>query len=366
MAVGDAVGQDLARSLAAALAEPSVRVRIRNAMRLSPHFEHKLLLQEFIDTNDGRFFLAATAKASGTSVESLRASIAKLPPMDFYVPVTEHRLNWRGGADVVLGLNMDVNDFTLTGYTPGGGSVQLDSRNGVPARTVLILHPAEPRMPGVSGSRRPGETIQDADEPRLMMGEESMAIEPIDCVYPESTGGGYAPVGDEEYVSPTCGGGGGGGGGGTTVPPKYLRRFVTYVYDGWGSAEVKFFMWRQNWDGSRTKLWDWRIDGINPGTLYTPNKSFTSMGSYATVEEMDSWFTGNDDYWGESYASSTNAVNGWRGFAPSGQWTMIFGACGPVYVDGNWRGHCGSDGSSAGDFYAWHRLEHTVNVVFEY
>ncbi|MBW3655642.1 MAG: hypothetical protein KY444_06020 [Gemmatimonadetes bacterium] len=335
-----APGQTVAKALASALAEPSVRVRIRNAMRHSPHFEHKLLLQEFIDTNDGRFVLAAAARASGTTVESLRAQISGLPLMDFYVPVKEHRLNWRGSANVVVGLNMDVNDSGLTGYTPAGQAVRLDSRDGVPAQTVIVLHPAEPRMPGASRRSGPGETIQDADEP-LVTTSNTEVIEPSDgcCMSGE------------------------GGGGGTY---KYLRSFVTPIKDGWGSAEVKFFMWRKNPDGTRTKLWDWRIDGVDPNITYTPNMEFTLMGSYVTVEEMDSWLTGDHDYWGESYPTWDHAVYQQPGFAASRAWTLVVGQCGPVYADDNWRAHCGSDGTFQSDEYAWTKLIKTMDVVFEY
>lgn len=335
-----APGQDVAKALASALAEPSVRVRIRNAMRHSPHFEHKLLLQEFIDSNDGRFVLAAAARASGTTVETLRAQISRLPLMDFYVPMREHRLNWRGTANVVLGLNTDVNDHGLTGYTPAGEAVRLDSRAGVPAQTVIILHPAEPRMPGASRRSGPGETIQDADEP-LLTTSNTEVIEPADGC---------------------CMSGEGGGGGGY----KYLRRFVTPIKDGWGSAEVKFFMWRKNPDNTRTKLWDWRIDGVDPNITYTPNMAFTEMGSYVTGEEMDSWLTGDHDYWGESYATTNHALNQQPGFAASGAWTLVMGQCGPVYQDDEWRVHCHSDGTPYGDNFAWTKLIKTMEVVFEY
>lgn len=335
--------QDVARALAAGLSEQSVRMRVRNAMRQSVHLEHKLLLQEFIETADGSFLLSAASAASGIPVADLRAGIAALPLMDFYVPVVEHRLAWRGDADVVLGLNMDVDDYTLTAYTPAGEIVRLDARDGVPAQTVLILHPAEPRMPGASRRSGPGETIQDPDEPIT-------ATE--DCILPSGSG--------EFQTSCT------GEGDGSVVSYKYLRKFIAYVDDGWGSAEVKFFMWQVNADGTRTKLWDWRMDGVEPGVLYTPNMAFSKMGTYAHVEEMDSWLTGSDDYWGDSYATWTHAYNDQRGFAPSTDWTLIIGACGPVYQDVNWRAICGSDGSSDGDFYAWHKLIHTVDVVYEY
>lgn len=335
-----APGQDVAKALASALAEPSVRVRIRNAMRHSPHFEHKLLLQEFIDTNDGRFVLAAAARASGTTVESLRAQLSRLPLMDFYVPVREHRLIWRGNANVVLGLNMDVNDYGLTGYTPAGQAVHLDSRAGVPAQTVIVLHPAEPRMPGASRRSGAGETIQDPDEPVLSTSNFEVA-EP---------GDGCCMSGE--------------GGGGPTY--KYLRRFVTPIDDGWGTAEVKFFMWRKNPDNSRTKLWDWRMDGVDRNITYTPNMAFTEMGSYVTVEEMDSWATGDHDSWGESYATTNHALNQQPGFAASGAWTLVMGPCGPVYADDEWRVHCRSDGSPYGDNFAWTKLIRTVDVVFEY
>lgn len=112
----DAAGQKVAQAFALAMADANVRVMVRNSLRASPFNEHKLVLQEFLATRDGERLLAAAAKASGLEVNVLTALVAQLPSMDFYAPVREHRLAWKGSEDVVVGFTVDQDNPLLTSF----------------------------------------------------------------------------------------------------------------------------------------------------------------------------------------------------------------------------------------------------------
>lgn len=152
----------VAHAFALALGRREARVLVRNAMRASPLTEHKLVLQDFLATPAGRTLLAAAARESGSTPEALLGAVAALPRMDFYAPFREHRLTWRGGDEVTVGATLHPDSVLLTAYRTDGTAVVLDSRRGVPALPLLVMHPAERSGPRVSPQPgTPGEVIQD-------------------------------------------------------------------------------------------------------------------------------------------------------------------------------------------------------------
>src|SRR5580765_63337 len=74
------------RAIALGMAEPAARHAVRDAMRASPLTEHKLSLREYAASNDGDALIRAAARATGTTTSGLRARIAVLPDLDFYLP----------------------------------------------------------------------------------------------------------------------------------------------------------------------------------------------------------------------------------------------------------------------------------------
>jgi hypothetical protein len=333
----DLVGQELAQALAAGLADPGVRVSLRNAMRFSPYNEHKLVLQEFVETGPGRLFLRSASRESGVPEARLRELIGALPALDFYAPVPEHRLAWRATSDVLLGLNLDTKDPTLNAYGAGGEQVFLHSGDGVPQHAVLILHPAEPKglRPGAD-STRPGETISDSETEGVLL-----SLDGDDC------GGG----GDEMIAPITCDTQPIGGG----ISPHALLRFMIHQGDGWGGSEVKFRIIKKELSGSETILHVKQFNGIKPGQWYEVDWRFNGMGSYAHAEEQDSWLTFGNDDWGYSYPN-WQAFPGSRGYAPSGHHTVFINHCGTVFRDGAWEAYCTN----------WYDPHKTVTAVFEY
>jgi hypothetical protein len=240
----EAAVQQLAHKLALALNDADVRAHVRNAMRASPVTEHKLVLQEFITTPSGRRLVEAAARSSGVEIDVIEQLIAELPEMDFYAPYREHRLTWKGTADVVVAGMMDVHAGILPGYTTEGELVTYEVTDRAPARAVLVIHPSERKgrrinpQPAVAGS-----VIQDADD-----GEVSGRIVWMSS-YGDSTVVDFADMrtGPSDLVGISCetclddGGGSGGGGSSSPSDTTILNQFKIYFDDGVGSAEIEFY-----------------------------------------------------------------------------------------------------------------------------
>lgn len=158
----------VARAFAVGMAVPEVRAAVRDAMRASRLTEHKLSLHEFAVSAEGELLLRAAAQGSGTGLDALRALIAKLPELDFYLPARHHRLTWRGTADYMVGVSLNGRP-SAEAYLADGGSVPLDlSRAEPPPRALLMLQSAETKSPRIDPQPdRPGLTIQDPDDGEL-------------------------------------------------------------------------------------------------------------------------------------------------------------------------------------------------------
>ena len=147
---------------------PKVRAAVRDAMRASPLTEHKLALREFVATAQGEVLLMAAANEVGIGIDDLRASVAKLPDLDFYVPAREQRLTWQGGDDYLVAVSLDAH-APESGYRWDGRSVTLDLSRGVlPEQVVLMLQTAELKSrriyPQPNG---PGLTIQNPEDGQI-------------------------------------------------------------------------------------------------------------------------------------------------------------------------------------------------------
>lgn len=320
-------GQKLARAFALAMRDPSVRVQVRNALRDSPMNEHKLVLQEFVKTRAGRNLVEEAAAAAGVGPNVVMGWIGALPAMDFYVPLREHRQTWRGSDDVVVGLNLNVDDPRLTGFTPADAVVSLDARNGTPTQTVLLLHPAEPKWQRSAAELASGgETI----EPRSSSTGPGMYIAP-DCSDPEcatSGGGSIGPV---------------------------LSGYRAYIGDGWGDNEILFKHYTVDYLKNYTKVWEWAHSGYSEYEWATANKSTVLGDRVVKVWERDSGFpegSSDSEYLGEAT------------MAPSGSLTYFKTSCGSVYSEELriWFGQtCAYGGPEA-----YHTQILTIEVLYKY
>jgi hypothetical protein len=102
-------GSAVALSFANALAQPAARQILRDALRASPYTEHKVVLQDFVQTPSGQELLRIAAERTGLSLDELLGQVALLPRLDLYVPWVAHRKSWRGTPDVLVSVALDAD-----------------------------------------------------------------------------------------------------------------------------------------------------------------------------------------------------------------------------------------------------------------
>jgi len=300
--------QAVAQGLALAMRDPSIRRQVHKAMRASRFNEHKLVLQDVVNTPDGKNLFSAATKSA----------IANLPALDFYLPFEAHRQTWKPATDVYVAVTFDPDAPAITAYGTNGQTLTLRQADGVPTVPLIILHPAEPK-----------ETRSN-----LLANADSDLIESP------------TPTAATSSIQPSflveCGEactGGGGGGGTTLAPGTYITHFNIQASDGWfGSEEMRFqsYAVAGNWHFVQFPNGSWRLisdyicdkglysqDGVSQYQGYygpysisptVVKNSFLSCNGYPAVYaihmyEVDGDIGSDDDY-------------GWRfwaaGYYPSG------------------------------------------------
>lgn len=205
---------ELTRAVALALQDAGLRQRVKNDLRDSRHtFEHKLEFTSYLKGESGGILLAKMAKETGKSRDEILGLLGAVRPLEFYMPVTEHRESWSGGPDLLVASLLEDEKETPAGYTLQGVPVAL-SAAAPPATPVLSLVPVE------------------TDFSR-----------PLDPHVPNRNDDGGNTIGT---LCETCviDDGGDGGGGGSTSKPGGLYMTYSYVKDdgeAWakGSAEIE-------------------------------------------------------------------------------------------------------------------------------
>lgn len=138
---GDALVK-AAELLARSLEDDAVRQAVKNHMRASPYNEHKLEFRSYLVSQDGGPLLAAMAREYAAETADVLALLARIRPLELYMPVVEHRLTWTGDPDVVVaGL---LEDHTIpAGFTVTGEFHQFTSAEEAPDVPTLSLVPVE-------------------------------------------------------------------------------------------------------------------------------------------------------------------------------------------------------------------------------
>ena len=212
--------QTLAKGLALAMRDPSIRAQVHAAMRGSSFNEHKLVLQDFANTPPGEYVLSAVAAALGQSLGSVKSEVASLPALDFYLPFPAHRQRWKPTGDVYVATTFDKRAPSITAYGSSGQVLELRQADGVPAVPLIILHPAEPKTTSMPGNN--SDSL--IESPTRMSTASLVQSSLVEC-------------GD------TCSGGGGGDAV-STAPGTYITHFNIKVSDGWfGGSEIVFHSW---------------------------------------------------------------------------------------------------------------------------
>jgi hypothetical protein len=209
--------QTVARGLALAMHDPSIRAQVHAAMRGSSFNEHKLVLQDFANTPPGEHVLIAVAEALGQRLGSVKSEVASLPALDFYLPFPAHRQSWKSTEDVYVATTFDKRAPSITAYGSNGQVLKLRQADGVPAVPLIILHPAEPKTTSMPRNNSDGLI----ESPTRMSTASLVQSNFVEC-------------------GETCTGGGGGGG--STAPGTYINHFNIKASDGWfGNSEMRFY-----------------------------------------------------------------------------------------------------------------------------
>lgn len=141
--------------------------------------EHKVVLSEFLETEQGRYLVAVSAERSAQTVRAIQQLAALLPPIDLYVPHVEHRRSWVPSQPIAVTALVDETS-PLFGRLADGSLMSIDRRSTAPTEiAILLLGPAEAKV-------------------------ERRATKSDTCFAQQFPG----------IAASDCGGGGGGGGGG--------------------------------------------------------------------------------------------------------------------------------------------------------
>ncbi|HJR65574.1 MAG TPA: hypothetical protein VJ802_04040 [Gemmatimonadaceae bacterium] len=156
--------QGVAQGIALALADRQVREGVRDAMRASLWTEHKLSLNDFVNTPAGRALLEAAARARHSSVEEFQREIDALPRLDFYMPLREHRRMWTGSDNVAVVAAWEGKG-DAAGYLPDGGVIAVSrvSAEGLPP--TFFIQPGQRKGLRVGPqANTKGLVIEDAND----------------------------------------------------------------------------------------------------------------------------------------------------------------------------------------------------------
>jgi hypothetical protein len=193
----------IARLVAEAMDNEPARQRLKRDMRAAPFHEHKLELGTYLRSKDGRALLEGMASRTPGGESDVFAALAAIRPLEFYMPVQEHRESWTGKGDVLV-VSQLVESEPIVAFDEGGREVALD-RKVAPAQPTLSIVPVETRFdqPMAPATSR---NVRD------LSGDAIGTLEPLVVK-------GSAMVACDE----TCSGGGSGSTSPYSVPGLYLE-----------------------------------------------------------------------------------------------------------------------------------------------
>jgi hypothetical protein len=299
----DAVTADLvSKAIAAGLRDPSQRHALREAFRASPLTEHKVVLQDFIQTPTGQSLLRSASEASGIAIQNLSAAIASLPPIDFYVSSRKHRREWDGNSAVVVGAAMGAWRAEVNGYSQAGNPWLVTQQNWERGPVVILMHPAEAKSTRVGPQpSQPGDAIESPGERTLsatlasgggVLGTSASASLNVDGLSPRRL----------DECGDNC------GGSMTPTDTTFLEFLVIIgVCDNGNCSEGNEFEWHTYFSTNSGSTWtdrtDLRIEGVPSNieqTIHLPAifkkpRSSTQM-IQSDVVETDFW--SGDDHFG--------------------------------------------------------------------
>lgn len=194
----------IARLVAQATDNEPARQHLKRDMRAAPFREHKLELASYLKSKDGRTLLDRMASAGGGDAQVF-ATLAKIRPLELYMPVTKHRESWTGKSNILVVSQLNESE-PIVAFDERGSEVTLD-RKSPPAQPVLSIVPVE------TDFKRP----MPASSSRNARDQNGEAIGTLESL--EVKGSSLIACLD------ACGGGGSSGGTAPSIPPGIYLEF---------------------------------------------------------------------------------------------------------------------------------------------
>lgn len=145
--------QRMARLVALALQDDSLRSLLYQQVTAAPNPERKLDFARFTDARGLRLLAAMAAHAGqGTTHAAIRQLRDSVPALEFYLPVAEQRSAWRGDRNLLVATSLEEEDVPV-GYDLRGNPVPM-SADSPPATPTLVLVPRESDIALLDGMAR--------------------------------------------------------------------------------------------------------------------------------------------------------------------------------------------------------------------
>lgn len=306
------LGDDVARGISGALEANGLRSRLLHAFRESPYVEHKLVLQEFVQTPLGRQVVVAAASALGVSENSFTAQINALPQLDLYVLGRNARKNWHGEDVLAVALTTEMRVQPPKAFTSNGVVSYAEAKA---KNVVLLLQPAESKGFRANPQKSAeGSVIQDEDDGEIgvQVIRYSANGDSVVTDYQRDPNGAWVPWNRSslslrflDECGDSCGGGG-------SPPPAstnvvYIMTRSVCDMDCIAGNEFEFRAKERAANGSVLSTGTARITGVESGyitaTFWTGsvpmiNATANGDGRYIDVDvvETDPWPNPDDNF----------------------------------------------------------------------
>lgn len=133
----------VARAVAIALNDQGLRARLHEDLRRAPNTEHKLDFRSYLKGTSGGILLSKMATETGQTREQLLATVEAVRPLEFYMPVQEHRESWTGKESVLVAAQLeDGPRDPIVAFDASGASVAVTPA-AAPVTPTLVIVPVE-------------------------------------------------------------------------------------------------------------------------------------------------------------------------------------------------------------------------------
>lgn len=138
----------VARGVALALRQPTLRRQLFEDLRDSRFPEHRIHLRSYLAGERGRVISAFAASGVGIPTERFLAAVKGLPQLQISVPVSHHRVNWAGSdSAVVIGHTIPKEAVPLldsiVGYSTRTGERVVVPTTVSSPYPLIVIAPAE-------------------------------------------------------------------------------------------------------------------------------------------------------------------------------------------------------------------------------